>query len=52
MDVPSTGIFDRYHEIQRGRIYIQLLKEAIKSLADLKARKTLSLAQLKAQHGR
>jgi hypothetical protein len=47
MDLPSTGIFDRYHEIQRERIYVQLLEEAIKGLADLKARKTLSLAQLK-----
>jgi len=52
MDIPSKGILDRHHEIQRERIHIELLKEAINGLADLKANKTLSLAQLKAQHGR
>ena len=52
MDIPSKGILDRHHEIQRERIHIELLKEVIKGIADLKANKTLSLAQLKAQHGR
>ena len=52
MAIASKDIIDRYHGIQRVRIHIELLKEAIKGLADLKANKTLSLAQLKAQHGR
>ena len=51
MAITSKDIIDRYHEIQRERIHIELLKEAINGLADLKANKTLSLAQLKAQQG-
>lgn len=51
MAITSKLIIDRYQRIQREHVYIALLQEAIKSLADLKAKKTLSLAQLKAQYG-
>ena len=43
---------DYYHRLEREHIHLGLLEEAIKSLTDLKAGKTLSLAQLKARHGR
>jgi hypothetical protein len=52
MAITSKDIINRYHGIQRERIHIELLKEAIKGVADLKAKKTLSLAQLKVEHGR
>ena len=51
MAVTSKDIIERYHRIQRERIHIELLEEAIKGIADLTANKTLSLAQLKARHG-
>jgi hypothetical protein len=35
---------------KRGQIYGKLLEEAIKGLADLKAGKTLSLAQITSRH--
>lgn len=43
---------DHYHRLEREHIHLGLLGEAIKGLTDLKAGKTLSLAQLKARHGR
>lgn len=43
---------DYYHRLEREHIHLGLLDEAIKGLTDLKAGKTLSLAQLKARHGR
>ena len=43
---------DHYHRLEREHIHLGLLEEAIKGLTDLKAGKTLSLAQLKARHGR
>ena len=43
---------DYYHRLEREHIHLGLLEEAIKGLTDLKAGKTLSLAQLKARHGR
>jgi hypothetical protein len=52
MAVTSKDIIERDHRIQRERIHIELLKEALKGIADLKANKTLSLAQLKTRHKR
>jgi prevent-host-death family protein len=43
---------DHYHRLEREHIHINLLQEAIKGMSDLKAKKTLSLAQLKSRHGR
>lgn len=43
---------DYYHRLEREHIHLGLLEEAIKGLTDLKARRTLSLAQLKLRHGR
>lgn len=43
---------DHYHRLEREHIHLGLLEEAIKGLTDLKAGKTMSLAQLKARHGR
>jgi len=43
---------DYYHRLEREHIHLGLLEEAIKGLTDLKAGKTLSLAQLKACRGR
>jgi len=43
---------DYYHRLEREHIHLGLLEEAIKGLTDLKTAKTLSLAQLKARHGR
>ena len=52
MAISSKGIIDRYHRIQRERIHIELLKEAINGVAKLKAKKTLGIPQLKSRHGR
>ena len=43
---------DYYHRLEREHIHLGLLEEAIKGLTDLKAGKTMSLAQLKARHDR
>ena len=43
---------DHYHRLEREQIHIGLLQEAIKGIADLNAKKTLSLAPLKSRHGR
>lgn len=43
---------DYYHRLEREHVHLGLLQEAIKGLTDIKAGKTLSLAQLKARHGR
>ncbi|MGE3152639.1 MAG: type II toxin-antitoxin system Phd/YefM family antitoxin [Nitrospiraceae bacterium] len=43
---------DYYHRLERERIHVGLLQEAIKGMTDLKTRKRLSLAQLKKRHGR
>lgn len=43
---------DHYHRLEREQIHIGLLQAAIKGIADLNAKKTLSLAQLKSRHGR
>ena len=42
---------DYYHRLEREHIYIGLLQEAIQGIADLRAKRTLSLAQLKSRHG-
>ena len=52
MTATSEDIMERCHRIQRERIYVELLKEAMNGIADLQANKTLSFAQLKARHGR
>jgi hypothetical protein len=52
MAITSKDIIERFHRIQRGRIYVKPLKEARNGIADLKSNKTLSLAQFKARHGR
>lgn len=52
MDITSRDTLNRHHEMQRERIHIELLTEAIKGLTDLKAKKTLSLAQLKSRFAR
>lgn len=41
---------DYYHRLEQELIHLGLLEEAIKGLADVKAGKTLSLAQLKSRH--
>ena len=43
---------DYYHRLEREHIHIALLKEAIRGATDLKAKRTLSLVQLKSRHGR
>ncbi|MEO8048041.1 MAG: hypothetical protein ABI684_12210 [Nitrospirota bacterium] len=43
---------DYYHRLEREHIHLGLLEEAIKGLADVKAGKTLSLAQVTSRHGR
>ena len=43
---------DYYHQLEREHIHIGLLQEAIKGVADVKAGRTLSLAQLKSRHVR
>lgn len=43
---------DHYHRLEREHIHIGLLQEAIQGVADLRAQRTLSLAQLKSRHGR
>ena len=43
---------DHYHRLEREHIHLTLLEEAIHGLDDLKAGRTLSLAQLKSKHGR
>lgn len=43
---------DHYHRLEREHIHVELLKEAIKGLADVKSKRTLTLAQLKSRHGR
>ena len=43
---------DYYHRLEREHIHLELLEEAIKGLADVKAGKTLSLAQLTSRHDR
>lgn len=40
------------HRLECGQIHILLLKEALKGVSDLKAKKTLSLVELKSRHGR
>ena len=52
MAITSKHPIGRYQRIQRERIHIALLQEAIKGVADLKTKKTLSIAQLKSRHGR
>jgi prevent-host-death family protein len=43
---------DYYHRLEREHIHLALLQEAINGLEDLKARRTLSLKEMKARHGR
>lgn len=43
---------DYYHRLERETIHIGLLQEAIKGMTDVKAKKQLTLAQLKSRHGR
>lgn len=38
------------HRLEYGTIHILLLKEALKGVSDLKAKRTLSLAELKSRH--
>ena len=48
----NAGRLDYYHRLEREHIHLGLLEEAIKGLADIKAGKTLSLAQVTSRHGR
>lgn len=43
---------DHYHRLEREHIHVGLLQEAIRGMTDLKAKRTLTLAQLKSRHGR
>lgn len=43
---------DHYHRLEREHIHIGILEEAIQGVADLRAKRMLSLAQLKSRHGR
>ncbi len=43
---------DHYHRLEREHIHIGLLNEALRGVEDLRRGKTLSLARLKARHGR
>lgn len=43
---------DHYHQLEREQIHVGLLQETIKGFADLKARRTLTFAQLKSRHDR
>lgn len=43
---------DHYHRLEREHIHITLLDEAIRGVADIGKRRTLSLAKLKSRHGR
>lgn len=43
---------DHYHRLEREHIHLTLLEEAMQGLDDVKAGKTLTLAQLKSRHGR
>lgn len=43
---------DHYHRLEREHIHLGLLEEAVRGLDDLRAGKTLTLAQLKSRHGR
>ncbi|MCG3774183.1 MAG: hypothetical protein JW395_1000 [Nitrospira sp.] len=43
---------DYYHRLEREHIHLGLLEEAIKGLANVKAGKTLSFAQLTSRHDR
>jgi len=43
---------DHYHRLEREHIHLSLLNEALRGVEDLRKGKTLSLAQLKARHGR
>lgn len=41
-----------FTRLEREHIHLTLLDEAVRGLDDLKAGKTLTLAQLKSRHGR
>ena len=43
---------DHYHRLEREHIHLTLIQEATRGLEDLRARKVLSVKQLKARHGR
>lgn len=43
---------DHYHRLEREHIHIGILEEAIQGVADLRVKRTLSLAQLKSRHRR
>lgn len=43
---------DYYHQLERERIHLTLLREAVRGIEDVCAGKTLSLRQLRARHGR
>lgn len=43
---------DYYHRVEREHIHLNLLREAIQGVDDLKTGKTLTLNQLQARHGR
>ena len=48
----DTERLDHYHQLEREHIHLTLLDEAVRGIKDLKARKTLSLSELKSRHGR
>lgn len=48
----DADYLDYYHRLEREHIHLGFLDEAIKGLVDVKAGKTLSLAQLTSRHGR
>ena len=43
---------DYYHQLERERVHLTLLHEAVQGLEDVPSGKTLSLRQLRARHSR
>jgi len=43
---------DHYHQLESDRIHLDLLDEAERGLDDVDAGRTLSVAELRAKHGR
>ena len=49
--IPAERL-DHYHRLERERIHLSLLQEALQGAADLEVGRTLTLRQLKSRHGR
>lgn len=43
---------DHYHRLEREHIHLILLDEAVRGVEDVNARRTMTLAKLKARYGR